>query len=245
MTTAPSTAISTSFLFLSLVAVVIASISYPITARASTQTVDVAIFGAGLVGLSAAKDLTAANKSVLVIEARDRVGGRVLNARLLNGGVTEFVGPTQDQVLALVAELDLEIFAMHNLGDNVLWQNGTKSTYGTGGVNATVPPVDALSLSEVASALTSLDGMAAKINVTAPWAYPRAQEWDSITFSSWLDSVIALNPACFLLDVATTPIFSAEPQELSLPYVITYIAPAENETTAGTIEGLTGTGNGA
>jgi monoamine oxidase len=45
--------------------------------------VDVAVVGAGL---AAARDLLAAGLSVLVLEARDRVGGRILNHTLEGGG---------------------------------------------------------------------------------------------------------------------------------------------------------------
>ena len=65
--------------------------------------------GAGLAGLMAARELVAARRNVLVIEARDRVGGRTLNASIGGGKVTElggqWVGPTQDRLLALAGEL--------------------------------------------------------------------------------------------------------------------------------------------
>ncbi|HZA19259.1 MAG TPA: FAD-dependent oxidoreductase, partial [Actinomycetota bacterium] len=63
---------------------------------------DVCIVGAGFAGLVAARDLVAAGPSVVVLEARDRVGGRVLNHDIGDGKVIEvggqWVGPTQDRV---------------------------------------------------------------------------------------------------------------------------------------------------
>ncbi len=71
-----------------------------------------------------------------------------------------------------------------------------------------------------------------------------AAEWDSMTFSSWLDSVITLQPAHFLLDGTNTSIFSADPLELSFLYTVAYIASAGNATIAGTLQRLIGTGGG-
>ncbi len=217
-------------------------------AVARKETVDVAVVGAGLVGLSAASQLAAANKSVVVIEARDRVGGRVLNIELPNGIVTEagaqFIGPTQDRVISLADELGLETFPTYNAGENVLWHNGTRSTYATVGPDA-APPIDTLSLIQAVTALAELNSMALEVNASAPWTHPGAVEWDSTTFHSWLDNATPLPSARFLLDVVTTSVFAAEPRDLSLLYTLAYIAAAGNETTPGTVERLTATTGGA
>ncbi|OIJ69890.1 flavin monoamine oxidase family protein [Streptomyces mangrovisoli] len=216
---------------------------------AADRTVDVAVVGGGLAGLTAARDLVAGGRSVAVLEARDRVGGRVVNLALANGGFTEgggeFVGPTQDRVKALADSLGVATFTTYNTGKNLLYKDGTRTPYATDGLLGSVPPVDAAGLANAAIVQSELDSMAAQVPVDAPWTAAKAAEWDKQTFESWLNANAVVPSAKFLLDVACTSIFSAQPRELSLLYVLFYIAAAGNESTPGTLERLTDTAGGA
>src|ERR671917_1327250 len=100
------------------------------------EQVDVVVVGGGLAGLIAARDLLAADVSVLVLEARNRVGGRLLNHTLQNGAVVEvggqWVGPTQDRVLALAEELGVGLFPTYTEGEHFLAIDGAVKRYGGG-----------------------------------------------------------------------------------------------------------------
>src|ERR671914_1341688 len=108
------------------------------------EQADVVVVGAGMAGLSAARDLLAANVSALVLEARERVGGRLLNHVLDNGAVVElggqWVGPTQDRVLALAEELGVGLFPTYVEGEHFLGVNGAVNRYGGGDLSPPPAP---------------------------------------------------------------------------------------------------------
>jgi len=123
---------------------------------APDSEVDVAVVGAGLAGLVAARELRRAGKSVVVLEARDRVGGRVLNADIGDGKVVEvggqWAGPTQTRVLALARELGIETFATHTHGENLIeWRSRLVRYQGA------IPRVNAVLLFDVAQAQTRIE----------------------------------------------------------------------------------------
>ena len=98
--------------------------------RHRTRTADVCVVGAGFAGLTAARNLVNAGKTVVVLEARGVVGGRVQNHELGGGQVSErggtFIGPTQDHVAALAKELGVDTFDTYDTGDNVYLSGGNR-----------------------------------------------------------------------------------------------------------------------
>jgi monoamine oxidase len=210
------------------------------------KKVDVVVVGAGISGLVAARKIARSGRSVLVVEARDRVGGRVLNHKLGSGDTIEsggaFVGPTQDHIIALANELKVPMFDEYVEGKSVYNSSGPlgRQTY-----DGTVPP-DPLILPDAAILQAQLDQWASEIDVVEPWKHPRAKEWDSITLGDYIrKSTINPDGIGNLLKCWTQPGFGADPDQLSLLFVIHYVACSGNETNKGTFERNSDTAGGA
>ena len=207
--------------------------------RRRKRHADVVVVGAGFAGLTAALRLKQAGKSVLVLEARNRVGGRAHNAAIPGGQITErgaaFIGPTQDHIAKLASDFGVGTFPTYDTGDNVYVRDGNRSTYSDTGPTGTAPP-DPVILPELTLVVSQLDQMSTEVPVDAPWNAAKAASYDAQTLQSWVDSNTATPQFRELVPMATRPIFGAEPRELSLLFTLFYIAASGNEQNPGTFE---------
>jgi monoamine oxidase len=207
-------------------------------ASVGTREADAVVVGAGLAGLAAARELRAADADVIVLEARDRVGGRTLNEPIGDGNVVEigaqWVGPTQDRLYALIDELGLETFPTWTKGKSLFEREGRVRTY-----SGTIPPAYPAGLVEVGLAMRRLNRMAAEVPLGAPWTAREAERWDAETFETWMRRNIRTQAARDILRLAIIGVWAVEPRDVSLLHVLFYIG------SAGTLELLTDAEGGA
>lgn len=186
--------------------------------------VDVVVIGAGFAGLTAARRLRDAGRSVRVLEARERVGGRtdtgsVGNATVDLGG--QWLGPGQDRLYALAEELEVETVAQRDHGDLVLLRGA-----GPERLSSIVDAFPDAAIGAYLTAIGELEALAQQVDLHEPWASPGAEELDSTTMASWMREHVVDPGGRDLLTLGIEAVFATEPANLSVLHFAFYCASA-------------------
>jgi monoamine oxidase len=196
----------------------------------SRDIVDVIVVGAGYSGLSAAWELDRQGHSVVVLEARDRVGGRAWTQPVPGGGWVDnggqWIGPGQTQILQLASEVGVATFPTFQDGRHILVYDGIRTVYAAGSPGSLEIPVPEEDLTNFMSALSVIDKCSREVPPEAPWEAPRAKEWDTQTVAAWMDQNLKTAGAKFALHSVVVGYFSVEPCDLSFLHLLFYIAAA-------------------
>lgn len=172
---------------------------------------DVVIVGAGLAGLRAADALLAEGATVRVLEARDRVGGRVVS-ETVDGSIIElggrWIGDGQTEVMALAKRFGRSWYEPYSDGRTSVWF-GNEAHAG-----AAADP-------EIVAAVRQIDALADTVNIETPWASPDADKLDQETLQTYLERHFD-DPVVQFLRFELSG-FLPEPWDVSLLHALFYL----------------------
>jgi monoamine oxidase len=190
-------------------------------AAATAITADVCVVGAGFAGLAAAYRLKQAGADVVVLEARNRVGGRSLTIKTPDGAWIDlgahWVGPTQDRFLAAIKEMGCETYRSPRFGKVLQLGIFDPSKYQRiGPADQDRDPGARLTNAE----FDRLDRLAAKLDPEKPWTLPDAERLDATTFAEWARQSIRNPNVRRFVAQEMSAIACASPEELSILHML-------------------------
>jgi monoamine oxidase len=198
---------------------------------------DVCVVGAGFAGLTAARRLSQAGTSVVVFEARDRIGGRIWTQRLAGGSPVDrggaWLAPHHDAIFGLAREVGVSTYKTWVKGAHLLIGEGRTRRY-----TGLIPKISPLAVVTIALAQARLDRMAKKVPLEAPWNAQRANEWDERSIASYLEhSGIRTTIARDLFEMAVRGLFAGDLDDVSFLNLLFLVRAHGSINTLFSIEG--------
>ncbi|CAG5129943.1 unnamed protein product [Candidula unifasciata] len=189
---------------------------------------DVIVVGAGISGLTAAFSIKKRDPEakVVVLEGKDRVGGRTLTVPLISSTGTDYwdlggqwIGRSQVHIIKLLEELGLKTYPQFIQGTKFQQLGETRVRSYT----SEIPDLSLWALLDLHWLLTKLDRFQSELSVEDPCSHPRAAEWDAISLAAYLDRTLCTKGARAANEAAVRCILGCESSQISFLYYLLFL----------------------